>query len=263
MAEKDEKEKKEKKETKEVKGKKAEKVINKEVKKEKTSTKKEDSKTKETKKVEKKEEKTEDKAAEKEKEVKVDTENIEEKIEEVEAEIIEEVKEKNDSKTMINIIAIVLILLTIALGFILVFTKPSPKQAANDFLSLSLKNPKEAIIKYGISEFSENVEREKGKYTTYNITNVEKVEIKDGIETVKVHYIKKGPNAYKVVEEALKKLEDREITQESENFNKEFLKEFKILLKEKKDQLEEVEDVLTLQRLPGERNWTVVDLNIY
>lgn len=206
---------------------------------------------------EEKEEKTSKKEAEAEVvDVKVETETVEK-------EEVEENKKEGNSRLIINIIAIVLILLTLALGLVLVFTKPSPKQAANDFLSLSIKNPKEAIIKYGISEFSEELEREKGKYTTYKITKIDDVVVEKGYETVKVYYTKKGPDALTIAEDVFKNLEEREITQNSENFNQEFLKEFKKLLKERKDQLEEVEDTITLQRHVSERNWTVYEVSGY
>lgn len=265
MADKDKEKEEKAKVKKETKDKKETKVEKKEVKevKEKKETKKEEKPKKTTKKEEVKEVKKEEKPK-KEKKEKV----VEEKIEKVEAEVIapvEEVEEEKEGKSrlLINIIAIILILLTLVLGLVLVFTKPSPKQAAKDFLSLSIKNPREAIIKYSISEFNEEIEREKGKYTTYKITKVDDVVVEKGVETVKVYYTKKGPNAYKAAEETLKNLEARNIDEENEKFNLEFLKEFKKVLKEKKDQLEEVNDVLTLQRSYGERNWIVVDITTY
>lgn len=206
--------------------------------------------------------KEEKKTTEKETKVEV-SEEVKVEKETVETEIVKEDKKEGSSRLIINIIAVVLILLTVALGLVLVFTKPSPKQAANDFLSLSIKNPKEAIIKYGISEFSEELEREKGKYTTYKITKIDDVVVEKGYETVKVYYTKKGPDALTIAEDVFKNLEEREITQNSENFNQEFLKEFKKLLKERKDQLEEVEDTITLQRHVSERNWTVYEVSGY
>lgn len=210
----------------------------------------------------KKETKDEIKKVEEVEEVKVDVEEVPEKIEEaVEAEVVETDEEtKGNTKFVINIVAIVLIALILILGLVLVFIKPSPKQTANDFLNLLGKNPVEAVIKYGVSEFDQEIEREKAKYTSYKILKVDEVTIENGKEKTQVFYTKKGPNSFKVTQEVTENLEKRNITEENENFNAEFLKELKKVLKEKKDQLEEIQDALVLTRSKGERNWTISSL---
>ena len=205
-----------------------------------------------TKKLDKKEEKIKVEEPPKEKEVKAEV------VEEVEVEEETVVEDNRDNtKMIINIVAIVLIVITFALGLILVFKKPSPKYAANDFFSLSVKNPVEAIVKYAISEFDVEVEKEKGKYTTYKIVNVGEIEKENGREIVKVFYTKKGPNSYKIEQEVEEILEKKKIETDREKYKKEFIKELKQVLKEKKDQLEETQDVLILVRQKGERNWTI------
>lgn len=198
-----------------------------------------------------KEEKIEVKVEETVKEVEVEVDA------EIDVEKTETVNEKDNTKKIINIISIALIILTVVLGVYLVFKKPSPKYAANDFFNLSIKNPVEAIVKYTISEFDVEVEKEKGKYTTYKIESVGEIEEDNAREIVKVFYVKKGPNSYKIEQEVEEILEKREIKADSEKYNSEFLKELKTLLKEKKDQLEETKDVLILIRQKGERNWII------
>lgn len=233
MAENKEKEEKVTKEKKETKAKKAE-------------TKKAETKTEGKKEKPVKEVKVEDTKKEAEKEVK-----------EVEVEDTVIVDEKDKTKRMINIIAFALILLTIVLGIVLVVKKPSPKSAANDFFNLSIKDPVQAIVKYTISEFDVEVEKEKGKYTTYKIESVGDIEKENGKETVKISYVKKSPNSYKIEQEVLDILEKKEIKSDNEKYKDEFLKELKLLLKQKKDQLEETKDVLILTRQQGERNWII------
>lgn len=239
MAENKEKEEKVTKEKKETKAKKAE-------------TKKAETKTEGKKEKPVKEVKVEDTKKEAEKEVKV-----EEEVKEVEVEDTVIVDEKDKTKRMINIIAFALILLTIVLGIVLVVKKPSPKSAANDFFNLSIKDPVQAIVKYTISEFDVEVEKEKGKYTTYKIESVGDIEKENGKETVKISYVKKSPNSYKIEQEVLDILEKKEIKSDNEKYKDEFLKELKLLLKQKKDQLEETKDVLILTRQQGERNWII------
>lgn len=192
-------------------------------------------------------------------EEKVEVEDVNEEAKEVTAEVEEETVSENKDKTkiIINIVTIVLIVVTLALGVILIVKKPSPKYAAKDYFNLSVKNPAEAAVKYGISEFDIEVEKEKGKYTTYKIDNIGEIEKVDGKEVVKVYYTQKGPNSYKISEEVVETLEKKEITKDSGKYYKEYLKELKLVLNERKDQLEEVENVLILIRKEGERNWTI------
>lgn len=215
----------------------------------------------ENKKDNEKEDIVEENEKEKVEENKTDVENEEvEEITETEAEVVEEVveeKPEKSSKFLIHIVAIVLIVITAILGLVLIFVKPSPKKAAEDFFELSLKNPIEAVVKYSVSEFDLKVEKEKGKFTTYKVTKVEDIEEEDGKEIAKVHYTVKGPNTYKIMQEVEENLEERKIEEGSAKYNKEYLKELNKLLKEKKDQLEEVEDTLILVRNKGERNWTI------
>lgn len=203
--------------------------------------------------------KTEEKKEKPVKEVKVEDtkKEAEKEVKEVEVEDTVIVDEKDKTKRMINIIAFALILLTIVLGIVLVVKKPSPKSAANDFFNLSIKDPVQAIVKYTISEFDVEVEKEKGKYTTYKIESVGDIEKENGKETVKISYVKKSPNSYKIEQEVLDILEKKEIKSDNEKYKDEFLKELKLLLKQKKDQLEETKDVLILTRQQGERNWII------
>ena len=216
----------------------------------------------------KKEEKkeTKDKAKKVEKVKKTAKKAVEEVKEEV-AEVVEEVKEEIEetkektkefnSKTLVNIVAIALIAIALILGLVLVTVKPTPKRAAKDYLTLSVKNPIEALLKYGVSDFQEELARAKGKYVTFKIDSVGDIKKEGNREVVEVTYTEKGPNDYKIRQEAEENLEKRDITRESKNFNSEFIKEFKKLLREKSDQLEENKSTVTFYRNTGERNWKI------
>ena len=204
-----------------------------------------------------------------EKEIKEEVEETEEKVEDVkeetteevkEAEVVEEAKEEKEKnpKMLINIVAIVIIVITFALGLVVVFQKPSPKRTAKGYFELLLKNPIEAAIKYEINDYDLKIEKEKGKYSSYKITKVDDIIEEDGKEIAKVYFTKKGPDARKIMKEVEENLEKRKIDPDTARYKREFLKEMKKTLKEKKDQLEEIDDALILVRYKGERNWTVV-----
>ena len=208
-----------------------------------------DKEKKDAKKVEKKETKKETK------------EKVVEEVDKVEVESPEE--NKDNKKFIFNIVTIVLIVILLIFGVILVFKKPSPKQAAKDYLSLSTKNPIEAQYKYNISEFDEEVQREKGKYTTYKVLEVTDLVSEDEREKVEVKYTRKGPNSFRIQEEVKEILRQKEIKEGTKKYNTEYLKEFRRILRERKDQLTETTEVLVLIRNPGERKWTINPLGLF
>lgn len=204
-----------------------------------------------------------EKAEEVKEAVKETTKKAEEKVEDVKEAVkekVEDVKNTEENKNIFTIIAVVLIVVIIAIAMFLICKKPNPKSVAKDILYLKKVDPLQILTKYGMTERDKQIQKINAKYTDTKITEIGEIKRNEETneESVVIKYKVKMPKFSEIEQQAKDAVsKEKGIKENHKDFQKEFLKKYKQLLNEKKDQKEEVEKTLKLNRPAGEKNWVI------